>query len=115
MRNTTVHLLFFLVIVAVGFATGISGALWWADRDVRALWLSAGALVVGLIMLLLQAFYIKGSAPPRPEHGTRAPRGRTQRGFEPASGTLVRREPVEADDEETLGPAARALRAYRVE
>jgi hypothetical protein len=63
-RGYAVHLLFHLLAIAAGAACGIAGGLWWFGGDPNALWLAIGALVVGVIVLILQSLYISADQPP---------------------------------------------------
>ena len=66
MRSYAVHLLFHFLAAVCGAAFGVAGALWWFDRnDYNALYLAVGALVLGVLVLLIQALYIAAEQPRR--------------------------------------------------
>ncbi|PKW19215.1 hypothetical protein [Saccharopolyspora spinosa] len=66
MRAYAVHLLFHLLAIAAGAGCGVAGWLWWFGGDPNSLWLAIGALVVGIIVLVLEALYIRAEQPPAP-------------------------------------------------
>ncbi|MGP4019869.1 hypothetical protein [Saccharopolyspora sp. 5N708] len=125
MRGYTVHLLFHLLAMAAGAACGVAGALWWFGGFPTGLWLAIGALMVGIIVLILEGLYITASQPlpypppppvsrPRIPTPPQRPRERTRPDLEPAAPqpeTLL--QPVadtsRAVDQETKTTAAEAL------
>jgi hypothetical protein len=119
-RRYTVHLLFHLLAIAAGAACGIAGGLWWFGNDANGLWLAIGALVVGIIVLVLESLYISAdqqldrpAAPPQsgipmpPQH----PRERTRPDLDPAADTLLQpsKDVAKAVDQETKTSAVDAL------
>lgn len=92
MKRYTVHLLFHLLALVVGFATGTTAGLWWFGNDMLAFWLAVGALAIGVLVLVLQAVYIAGSPAPPTTRAERArfPGARRQR----TGGTLPEMNPV---------------------
>lgn len=67
MKGYTVHLLFHLVAIVIGAAAGLAASLWWFGGEPTGLWLAIGALLIGVVLLALQLFYISRSQPPVPE------------------------------------------------
>lgn len=121
MRGYAVHLLFHLLAIAAGAACGVAGWLWWFGGDPSGLWLAIGALTVGIIVLVLEALYIRAeqpSAPPRSRPRPQQPqrrRERTRPDIEPvaapSSDTLLQPspDPSKAIDQETKTSALDAL------
>ncbi|MCI2419966.1 hypothetical protein MOQ72_21190 [Saccharopolyspora sp. K220] len=125
MRGYTVHLLFHLLAMAAGAACGVAGGLWWFGGDPTGLWLAIGALVVGIIVLILENLYISASQPPpyppppavshpRIPMPPQRPRERTRPDLEPAAPppeTLLQpsMDVSKAVDQETKTAAAEAL------
>lgn len=63
MRGYTVHLLFHLLAAVAGGACGVAAGLWWFVGNPAGLWLFLSALVVGAVVLILQALYIAVADP----------------------------------------------------
>jgi hypothetical protein len=68
-KGYTVHLLFHLLAMVVGGVLGAAAGLWWFAHNAMAMWAALGALVVGIMLLVLQGLYIAGAGPT----GTDAP------------------------------------------
>ncbi|MER6988385.1 hypothetical protein ABT337_01055 [Saccharopolyspora hirsuta] len=66
MRGYAVHLLFHLLAIAAGAGCGAAGALWWFGGEPTGLWLAIGALMIGIIVLVLEGLYISASQPAPP-------------------------------------------------
>ncbi|QIZ33951.1 hypothetical protein [Saccharopolyspora sp. ASAGF58] len=98
MRGYAVHLLFHLLAIAAGAACGVAGWLWWFGGDPSSLWLAIGALVVGIIVLVLEALYIRAEQPPAPPRS----RPRPQQPQRPRERTRPDLEPVAAPSSDTL-------------
>ncbi|MFC7344424.1 hypothetical protein [Saccharopolyspora griseoalba] len=103
MRSYAVHLLFHFLAAVCGAAFGVAGVLWWFERDDHnALYLAVGALVMGVIVLLIQALYIAAEPPERRPAPPRAqPHPLSQPRVEP----VARRNPTRPDLEPVLPPA----------
>ena len=61
MNGYGVHLLFHLVAIVIGTACGVAAGLWWFGLGPA--WVFVTAVVVGMLLLLLQALYIQSSGP----------------------------------------------------
>ncbi|MGW3470470.1 hypothetical protein ACWDKQ_18875 [Saccharopolyspora sp. NPDC000995] len=121
MKGYAVHLLFHLLAIAAGGAGGVAGWLWWFGGDPSSLWLAIGALVVGIIVLVLEALYIRAEQPPAPPRSRpgpqrpQRPRERTRPDLKPvaapSSGTVLQPYPDagKAVDQETKTSALDAL------
>ncbi len=104
MRGYPVHLLFHLLAIVAGIAVGVGGALWWLGNDRNALYLAVTALIVGIIVLLLQGFYISVSQPPRPApRRPMPPAPPSHPRFQPVA---ERRDPTRPDLEPVAPPEA---------
>lgn len=122
MKGYTVHLLFHLVAIVIGGAAGLAASLWWFRGDPGGLWLAIGALLVGVVVLVLQLLYIsRDEPPPVPAHDPEDDDwARSQ--SEPVSSTRDDLEPVPEDeappappsrsDEETKKSARAALNEH---
>lgn len=86
-RGYAVHLLFHLLAAVVGGACGVAAGLWWYAGNPAGLWLFLSALVVGLVVLVLQALYIAVAEPPDsvPRQRERALLTSTRPDLEPVS------------------------------
>ncbi|GAA4857263.1 hypothetical protein [Saccharopolyspora rosea] len=117
MRGYTVHLLFHLLAMVAGAGCGVAAGLWWFDHVPWGVWAAAGALAIGIVVLVLQGLYISASQPPprRPVHGaSRAdlPAPPRRGGTRPdlPSATLVQKPARRTSvDQETRTAAADAL------
>lgn len=105
MRGYSVHLLFHLLAIVAGVACGVAGALWWFDGDRNALYLAATALAVGIVVLLLQGFYIRASQPRPVPRRPMPPAPPSHPRFQPVA---ERREPTRPDLEPVAPPEADA-------
>lgn len=127
MRGYAVHLLFHVLAAVCGAASGVAAVLWWFDRDnYNALYLAVGALVMGVVVLLIQALYITAESPVRGPAPTRqvrqaGPHPLSQPGMpavERRNPTRPEMEPVspqpdpEQFDQETKTPALEALQEH---
>lgn len=116
MRGYGVHLLFHILALAVGAGIGVAATIWQRSADNTALWLGLAAVVAGLLLLIMQGFYIAGSDPapqPRPIQPA-APR--SQRIETQPSRTTVHTYPQAASadvDEEPRSPAMEALKEHQ--
>lgn len=140
MKGYGVHLLFHVLALAVGAGMGVAGALWWLDHTNTALWLALAAVVGGVLLLTMQAFYIAASEPappPRPvaprrrpaptpptPSSTRAPAAPTTaprpRPVDTSnahtaiqSEPIVKPDPEEEPNEEPRSPAMEALKEHQ--
>ncbi len=122
MKGYTVHLLFHLVAIVIGGAAGLAASLWWFRGDPAGLWLSIGALLVGVVVLVLQLVYINRSQPPvhalEDEHRDESrsePVSSTREDLEPVPESEVPPEqqaPPSRTDEETKKSATAALNEH---
>ncbi|MDI2032836.1 hypothetical protein QFW96_29740 [Saccharopolyspora sp. TS4A08] len=111
MRGYPVHLLFHLLAIVAGIACGVAGALWWFNGDRNALYLAATALIVGIIVLLLQVFYIIASEPPPRPRRPMPPAPPSQPRFHPVSEHRVseQRDPTRPDLEPVAPPESESV------
>ncbi|MBA8825755.1 hypothetical protein FHX42_003121 [Saccharopolyspora lacisalsi] len=90
MRGYTAHLIFHILAAAIGGACGLTAALWRFDTVPTAATMFFGALLLGAILLALQALYIR-VARPRDTSGatpsTRRPRPGPGGTHRPGTGT----------------------------
>ena len=86
-RGYAVHLLFHLLAAVAGCACGVAAGLWWFAGNPAGLWLFLSALVVGGVVLVLQALYITVTDPPesRPRQRERALLTSTRPDLEPVA------------------------------
>ncbi|RRO18330.1 hypothetical protein EIL87_08885 [Saccharopolyspora rhizosphaerae] len=101
MRQYPVHLLFHLLAIIAGAACGVAGALWWLDGDRNALHLASAALAVGVIVLLLQGFYISANQPRPVRRRPLPPAPPSHPRFQPVA---ERRNPTRPDLEPVAPP-----------
>nr|WP_246330930.1 hypothetical protein [Saccharopolyspora hordei] len=112
--------MFHLLAIAAGAGCGAAGGLWWFGGEPTGLWLALGALMIGIIVLVLEGLYISASQPPPPpavppqsRPRLPRPRERTRPDLEPVavpSQTLLQPAPDRsAVDQETKTSAADAL------
>ncbi len=90
MRGYTVHLIFHVLAAAIGAVCGLTAALWRFDTVPTAATMFFGALLLGAILLALQAFYIRVARPRDASGATsseRRPRSDPERTRRPGSGT----------------------------
>lgn len=87
----SVHVFFHLLAMIFGAVCGIGAGLWWYGHFEPGLWIAVTALGIGIIVLVVQAAYIREGQPRRTRaHPSPSP------GFQPATGqqpphTLVQR------------------------
>lgn len=63
-----VHLLFHVLAVLLGTAIGVAAAMWWTAPTVLGLVVTAAAIVLGVVLLLLQNSVLRApQLPPRPD------------------------------------------------
>lgn len=105
MRGYAVHLLFHLLAIAAGAGCGAAGALWWFGGEPTGLWLAVGALMIGIIVLVLEGLYISASQPPRAPAPPPESRPRIPVPQRPRERTRPDLEPVAAPSETVLQPA----------
>lgn len=101
MRGYPVHLLFHLLAIVAGIACGVAGALWWLGGDRNALYLAVTALAVGIVVLMLQGFYISASLPRPVPRRPMPPAPPSHPRFQPVT---ERREPTRPDLEPVAAP-----------
>ncbi|MER5394059.1 hypothetical protein [Saccharopolyspora sp. NPDC002686] len=112
MRGYAVHLLFHLLAMAAGAGCGAAVALWWYGGEPTGLWLALGALMIGIIVLVLEWLYISANQPepPAPPQQTYPPRtyppqSRPRMQAPQRPRTRPDLEPVAAPSETLLQPA----------
>lgn len=94
MRGYAVHLIFHVLAVVIGAACGFAAGLWWFEVGPTALVVFFGTLLLGVVLLLAQAFYIRGVRGVRDSEsvqpGSVAPRRGSAAGSNPPTRTGTR-------------------------
>lgn len=104
MRGYSIHLFFHLLAALLGGAAGVAAGLWWVGEAPLGRWLAIGALLVGILVIVVESLYL----PTEPVSATRIPRSRQRQGppsrrrqESPSAGSTRITETARADQEST--------------
>ncbi|GAB3280365.1 hypothetical protein [Parasphingorhabdus pacifica] len=104
MRGYSIHLFFHLLAALLGGAAGVAAGLWWVGEAPAGLWLAIGALLVGLLVLVVESLYLPtepGSARRPPSSRRRQESPSRQRQESPSSGSTRITDTTHAGQEST--------------